>query len=218
MMTVRKVRTEDGSDTLYHPEHDEIYHSRKGAISESNHVYIQAGLHALQKHDMAILELGFGTGLNALLTAIEANKLNLKVAYHGVEKYPLSENVLRDLNYTDCLGKESGAVFPALHAVSEGKTDVSPYFSLFRYRCDFNDWQCPTKVDLVYFDAFGPEVQPELWNTAVFKRVFNCMNEGGLLVTYCAKGKVQRTLKSIGFAIEKLPGPAGKREMIRAWK
>jgi len=214
------VATDDGSHTLKVDEMQEHYHSTFGAINESMHVYINAGLyHVLQSkpHDLAILEVGFGTGLNTLLTLLDEKISHISVNYTAVEAYPLEKEWWTKLNYTEMLDKTDAAtLFHEIHACAWNKTiAIRPGFILEKIHCKLEDFTAKKKFDLVYFDAFGPDVQPELWTEEVFKKIAGMTAKEGVLVTYSCKGRVKRALRSAGFEIEKLPGPEGKREMIR---
>ncbi|MDR1763957.1 MAG: tRNA (5-methylaminomethyl-2-thiouridine)(34)-methyltransferase MnmD [Dysgonamonadaceae bacterium] len=209
--------TADGSPTLFVPEMDEHYHSVNGAGSESRHVFINAGFLELAKEKetgnrINILELGFGTGLNAMLTALEAETCGLKVNYSGLEKFPLPEEIYSKLDF----GAENRSLFLKLHRAEwEKPVKISENFVLNKVCCDFNDFRFPEKYDLVYYDAFAPDKQPEVWQQTLFDAIFKSMNRGGILTTYCAKGAVRRGFVQAGFAVERIPGPAGKREMLR---
>ncbi|MEA1787040.1 tRNA (5-methylaminomethyl-2-thiouridine)(34)-methyltransferase MnmD [Arenibacter sp. GZD96] len=214
------IETSDGSKTIYLVDWDEHYHSKHGAIQEAYHVFIHAGLTLFSHRDIAILEMGFGTGLNAFITLEEAQKLHLKIAYTGVELYPISQTELQQLNYLQQLNKQSLApLFWSMH--QNPWNDVIPLtenFSLKKVQMDFLEVADHNKYHLIYFDAFGARVQPELWTEHLFLKMYNALKYNGILVTYAAKGSVRRALQSVGFAVERLPGPPGKREMLRARK
>lgn len=222
------ISTEDGSVTLYVPELNEHYHSVHGAIQESVHIFIQAGLtYFLETHagklssdtPLHILEAGFGAGLNAWLTLLRASELQIPVYYHSLEKYPLSPAETAKLNYPEQKDGADKSLFEALHRCSwETMHRLTPYFSICKYRKDFRNIDFPPYFDLVYFDAFNPDVQPHLWTSSVFKRFHRAMKPGGILVTYCVKGIVKQALRDVGFTLKRLPGPPGKREMLRATK
>jgi tRNA U34 5-methylaminomethyl-2-thiouridine-forming methyltransferase MnmC len=217
------VVTADGSHTIFHPSLQEHYHSSFGAISESRHIFIGAGLlHILQSiSEINILEIGFGTGLNALLTLIHAQEQKVKVEYTGLEAYPLPAPVYTSLNYSSCLGETSTQdSYLRMHDCDWNKViRISEYFTLTKVKTRLEDVRLEKeKFHLVYFDAFSPEVQPEMWTPEIFEKIFSSMANGGILVTYSCKGVVKRTLKATGFRIEKLPGPQGKREILRADK
>jgi tRNA U34 5-methylaminomethyl-2-thiouridine-forming methyltransferase MnmC len=208
--------TDDGSHTLFVPLLNEHYHSTHGAIQESQHVYINAGLSYCKKQQINILEIGFGTGLNALLAAIYAENNNLNFNYTTYELYPINSTVVESLNYGKQLNE---AIFSDIHkAVWNTKCKISSGFSLLKIEENITSAVLDTDYDVIFFDAFAPEVQPEMWTEKVFEKIYNTMNMGAVLTTYCAKGVVQRTLKQVGFIIERLPGPPGKREIIRAIK
>ncbi|MBO8460624.1 MAG: tRNA (5-methylaminomethyl-2-thiouridine)(34)-methyltransferase MnmD [Bacteroidetes bacterium] len=212
------VLTEDGSSTLYVSEIDECYHSSHGAIQESEHIFIKAALEHHASKRLSVLEVGFGSGLNALLTLRCAKRNNLTIRYTGIEKYPLTMNEVGQLNYAcDDQDKE---IFMQMHSLSFGVTaSLTPYFSLCKLHTDFVSVDLSSSIfDIVYMDAFSPEKQPELWTQDSMKRLYDSMRIGGILTTYCAKGYVRRNLQSVGFEVERLPGPPGKREMLRATK
>lgn len=213
------VKTGDGSHTLYVPELKENYHSKNGAIGESMHVFIEAGLNAVTKEEIHLLEIGFGTGLNCLLTLIHSKNESKKIHYTGMELYPLERSITSELNYTNLLGTEYQGIFSLFHECPWNKRiQIEDNFLLLKMLADANDYKFTEKYDLVYFDAFAPEVQPEMWSIELFEKLYNCMNPCALLVTYSAKGSVRRTLQQTGFEVEKLPGAKGKREMLRATK
>jgi tRNA U34 5-methylaminomethyl-2-thiouridine-forming methyltransferase MnmC len=215
------ITTSDGSHSLYVPELNEHYHSIHGAIQESRHVFIEAGLKQAAKNNSAIsvFEVGFGTGLNALLTYLESERLGLKINYTSVEAFPLEEAIFNALNYPQETG-EGKQAFELLHSSSwEVKNSISENFSLLKLKTSLLDVILENdQYDLVYFDAFGPPVQPEMWTDEIFSKLYHAMKKGGVLVTYCSKGEVQRAMKRAGLIVEKIPGPPGKREMVRAVK
>lgn len=209
--------TEDGSHTLYVDKLDEPYHSSHGALQESMHVFIQQGLLTKEKTRLRILELGFGTGLNALLTMRFANQANLEVHYHAVEKYPLKRTEYSQLNFEQVIDEVPDGFLNLMHdAEWETSVQLSSRFTLFKEEADFRSMNPPGNFDLVYFDAFSPDKQPELWSAEVFSTIQKSTRRGAVLVTYSSNGAVRRTLISCGFKIEKVPGPPGKIEMIRA--
>lgn len=224
MARVKKI-TADGSHTIFDPVLKATYHSVHGAIQESRHVFIAAGLHQwMHKQPGAavlnILEVGFGTGLNALLTLEAAEKDPLNIHYHAIEPFPLNEQEFGDLNYCATLQRPNLELpFRQMHlAPGDEPVSVSPQFTLYRHCTTVQDFRYPQVFGLVYYDAFAPGVQPELWTEEVFKNIFDQMSAGGVLATYCCKGDVRRALLAAGFRVEKIPGPAHKREMIRAVK
>ncbi|MFV0249268.1 MAG: tRNA (5-methylaminomethyl-2-thiouridine)(34)-methyltransferase MnmD [Tenacibaculum sp.] len=211
------IITSDGSTSVYLPEWNEYYHSKHGAIKEAYHVFIRNGLEKLQKNAISILELGFGTGLNCFITFLESkNKIN----YTGVDAYPLSAHELSKLNYISELKAEKHtAIFNKLHELSWGKKhSITHNFFLTKQLKFFKDITDVSCYDLIYFDAFGARVQPELWTEEIFFKMFKALNANGFLVTYAAKGSVRRAMQAVGFLVKKLPGPPGKREMLRAIK
>lgn len=211
--------TADGSHTLFIPEMDEHYHSVNGAVQESRHVFIEAGLHQLQKKEINVFEIGFGTGLNALLTLLDSDMNGLSVRYYSMERYPLPVELVKSLNYGELVCAEQKDLFLTLHAVPwDTPVQITDHFTLCKIQGDSNLLDFPDSVDLVYFDAFAPDKQPEMWNQEVFGKLYTTMNKGGVLTTYCAKGVVRRMMKEAGFSVERIPGPPGKREMLRAIK
>ncbi len=215
--------TSDGSPTIYSPELNEHYHSINGAYTESKHVYINAGLLEKQKSGLQqinILEIGLGTGLNLILTKNECAVFGGKVLYHALEPFPLETKLITALKDFDM--KQFGLdtnLFSLIHETAfEKEIDLSPELSFIKMNCTLENFSSLTSYDLVYFDAFGPQVQPGVWSEENFRKIFELMNPSGILVTYCAKGAVRRTMLSVGFTIERIPGPPGKREMLRATK
>ncbi len=215
----RIIKTDDTSHTLYVPFLGESYHSRYGAIQESQHVFIRNGFHAVAKKDLHVLEIGFGTGLNALLTLLEAEPSGRTIHYTALELYPLPDELVSQLNYCHLLEADE-ALFLRMHALPwDEEFSLTDHFVLHKLHGDLRTVSLPGKYDLVYFDAFSADVQPELWTPGIFSRLARVMNKQSILVTYAAKGIVRRALEQTGFRVERLPGPPGKREMIRAfWK
>ncbi|WP_025742578.1 tRNA (5-methylaminomethyl-2-thiouridine)(34)-methyltransferase MnmD [Aquimarina pacifica] len=218
------ITTSDGSTTIHFPELNEQYHSKHGAINEAKHVFLKSGYNQVittnTQRELSVLEIGFGTGLNAFITFLEAQKNNQKVNYVGVEAYPVSIEEQKHLNYVEVLSAdEYQSVFDNLHEVPwEIPTDISSIFSLTKRKQFFREITDQNCFDLVYFDAFGARVQPELWTEEVFEKMYNALRCNGVLVTYAAKGSVRRAMQAVGFNVERLPGPPGKREMLRATK
>lgn len=214
------IITSDGSSTIHLPEWNEQYHSKHGAIQEAIHVFINSGLSLFSNQKINILEIGFGTGLNSFITYLEAPKMNLEVNYVGIEAYPVIPEEIEKLNYVDELkATEFKSVFNEMHLQDwEAKKEISTKFYLTKRKQFFNEIKVVNSFDLIYFDAFGARVQPELWTEEIFKIMFDALKTGGVLVTYSAKGSVRRAMQSVGFLVEKLPGPPGKREMLRAKK
>jgi tRNA U34 5-methylaminomethyl-2-thiouridine-forming methyltransferase MnmC len=216
------IRTKDNSYTLFVPELNEHYHSTHGALAEAEHIFIGAGLKPLEDLKViSILEIGFGSGLNACLTALYAEDKGLNIFYQGLEKYPVAEEEWRALNYPQIIkNTSSSAIMEALHAAEwEEDTKINSTFQLLKSKIDFRDFRASeNSFDLIYFDAFAPSVQADLWELAIFKEMYKSLKPGGRLVTYCVKGSVRRTMKEAGFSVEKIPGPLGKREIARALK
>lgn len=214
--------TADGSATLYRPDLDEHYHSVKGAITESRHIFIDSALrHCIpQCKPVNILEIGFGTGLNALLSAMQSD---IQIVYHSLELYPLPTDIILDTGYHNLLaGENVKQLFLDLHnAEWQMSVDITPSFRLHKIKCDLTNLntELPQNIDIVYFDAFAPDKQPEMWSVEVLQRIFDVMKSGAVMTTYCAKGEIRRRLQSIGFIVERIPGPpGGKREILRASK
>lgn len=217
-MNVELKVTEDKSHTLYVPELDEHYHSTHGAIQESRHVFIEAGLLQMcQREHVSVFEIGFGTGLNALLTLLNAGP-HCHVNYTGVEKYPLGSEITNKLNFSHQLSGSTDG-FKKLHAAPWNvETEISNTFRLTKIEGDLLDFNTGEGFDLIYFDAFAPEKQAEMWSEEIFAKVVKLMNPGAVFTTYCAKGRVRRMLQDLGLQVERLPGPPGKREMLRGIK
>ncbi|WP_432670078.1 tRNA (5-methylaminomethyl-2-thiouridine)(34)-methyltransferase MnmD [Flavobacterium sp. SM2513] len=214
------VQTSDGSTTIFLPDWNENYHSKHGAIQEAKHVFIKNGFAQFDQKEISILEIGFGTGLNAFITFLEAKKANIKVNYSGVEAYPVDFNEIAQMNYVGELqATDFEAEFQKMHA-SEWNENVkiSNDFCLTKRQQFFIEIEDVEQFDLIYFDAFGYRVQPELWSTEIFQKMFTALKPGGVLVTYAARGVVKRSMIEVGFTVEKLEGPPGKREMFRASK
>lgn len=213
--------TEDGSHTVISEQFGETYHSRHGAWTESNHVFIDAGLiyaAGQGKGAISVLEAGFGTGLNAFLTWLEADRRKISVSYTGIEAFPVGVEEARMLNYAAVAGMpEQQAQFLQLHESSwEHSIRLSDHFQFQKTNIQIQDFNAESEYDVVYFDAFAPQTQPELWTFGVMERFFLALRPGGVLVTYCAQGAFRRNLKAAGFIVESLPGPPFKREMTRA--
>ena len=216
MLPIEIKITEDGSTTLYHTDLDEHYHSIHGSIQEAMHVFIEAGLKKHPSKKLKILEIGFGTGLNVLLTMLNAD--NLQIEYHAIEKYKLEDDIIEKINYTDILATTNAEKwFKKIHKTAWNKEyEIEPWFILKKIEADLQEYQFETGYDLVYFDAFAPNKQPELWNIDIFKKLFNAMNNNAILTTYCSKGNVRRAMIEAGFNAERILGPKGKRQMIWA--
>lgn len=219
---IKIEETEDGSATLYLSEMDEHYHSTHGAIQEAMHVYIQTGLTRLfekraDKEPAAVFEVGFGTGLNALLTLIACEEAQRAVVYHAIELHPLSNAITEQLNYAQT--EQQQAFFKQLHAAPwDVEVPISDFFTVKKIKADLTTYRFEQKYDLFYFDAFAPDKQPDLWQEKIANSVSENCFTGGFLTTYCAKGVVRRMFEKSGFKMERLPGPPGKREILRGRK
>ena len=213
--------TGDGSHTLFVPDLQEHYHSTFGAITESEHVFIRHGLQAINKDPVTILEIGFGTGLNSFLTYIESQQNKKSIQYYAVEKYPLETEIIDSLNYPAILSRSGSDsdVFKQMHDSEWDKNiTLATGFTLMKIKTDLKIFKPDFSYDLIFFDAFAPEKQPEMWTKEIFENLYDPLWPGGILVTYCAKGNIKRLLKQTGFQVEILAGPPGKRHMIRATK
>jgi tRNA U34 5-methylaminomethyl-2-thiouridine-forming methyltransferase MnmC len=214
--------TQDGSHSLRSQHFGVSYHSKYGAVQESRHVFLEAGLYPtlLKKKSVRILELGFGTGLNAFLTLLDTRDKHFRTYYHSVEVQPLDTETVARLNYGQLLaGGQYAADFTRLHQAEWGEEIAfDEEFVLRKTKGDFRQADLGQHYDVIFFDAFAPDAQPELWELSTLGRAYEALAPGGVLVTYCAKGYVKRNLKALGFTVEALPGPPGKREMTRAVK
>ncbi len=221
---LKLIRTADGSFSLYTARFKDSYHSSHGALREAKHVYIEAGLeqaHARHPRALRLLELGFGTGLNALLSLQYARKHELKLHYVALEAYPLSEDWVEKLNYPEILQltEEEQQLFRHMHLAPWNEpVQLSPNFVLEKRLQKFEHLEELECFDLLYYDAFGPQAQATLWGDEMVARVYNALRKGAVLTTFCAQGAFRRSLEAVGFRVERLPGPPGKREMLRAWK
>ena len=214
------IKTLDGSTTIFLNDWDECYHSKHGAIQEAYHVFIKSGFELFENQDVSILEIGFGTGLNAFITFLESYKTNQKIDYVGVEAYPVLFEEAIQMNYVSKLNADDKNIFfEKMHQTNwEEKQIIDNNFSLTKRKQFFDDIVDVEGFDLIYFDAFGYRVQPECWSTAVFQKMYDALKPNGVLVTYAARGVVKRSMIEVGFTVEKLPGAPGKREMFRARK
>ncbi len=223
-MKTEIIKTADGSHSIYVKELDEHYHSIHGAIQESKHVFIEMGLKytaaTIPNSEMTILEIGLGTGLNAFLTFIESKKTDSLINYTSIEAYPISAEIAHQLNYLDLLNEQKNeSIFNEIHTCEWNKKNwISNQFTFRKIQNTLQQIVFDDTYNLIYFDAFGPRVQPEMWTEEVFAKLYAATLPNGCLVTYCAKGEVKRTLKKVGFIVETLQGPPGKREMVRAIK
>ncbi len=213
------IQTSDGSHTIYVPELDEHYHSIHGAVQESAHIFINNGFETCEANPVSVLEIGFGTGLNVLLTAVKSLDVKREVNFTSIEKYPLDELMISALNHHEYAGERGKEIFRLIHSAPwNRKTLICTNFYLTKILSDFTKEKTTGMFDLIYFDAFGPDKQPEMWTQEVFNSISDVTKKSGVFVTYSAKGDVKRCLKACGFEVSLLPGPPGKRQMIRAVK
>jgi tRNA U34 5-methylaminomethyl-2-thiouridine-forming methyltransferase MnmC len=222
------VQTSDGSTTIYLPDWNESYHSKHGAIQEAYHVFIKNGLYfsttdivgsPLKEESISILEIGFGTGLNSFITFLESEKLGQKIDYVGIEAYPVLLEEALQMNYAQEISPANDSVFQQMHECSwEQKNLISANFTLTKQKKLFQELKDQSVYDLIYFDAFGFRVQPELWSEALFQNMYTALKSKGVLVTYACRTSIKNAMLSAGFSVEKLPGAPGKREMLRASK
>lgn len=217
---IEVVKTREGIHTLINNRINEHYHSMHGSMQESMHVFIKNGLRAVNKNlpEIKILEMGFGTGLNAILTFRENQVLQKHIHYTTVEAFPLPSSIIDKLNYFEYFGKPLQPFFQKMHACNWFENVVFGNLILHKINADMLELQLDGGYDLVYYDAFSPTQQPELWTFEVLHKIYEACNKNAILVTYCAKGEVKRTLEKVGFEVKSLEGPKGKREMIRAVK
>ena len=216
-MQIKVITTDDGSKSLFLPEMNETYHSKFGAKTESEHVFIQAGYKYISKSEIRILEIGFGTGLNVLLSLLEQTINPKKIYYETLEKYPLPDAIIKDINNFE--NEALSAFFKQIHQAPWNKDwVVNSKFILHKHHVDLQQFKPKMEFDLIYFDAFAPNKQPEMWTLEIFQKMYDALTENGVLVTYSAKGSVRRTMQAAGFTVERIPGPPGKREMLRAIK
>jgi len=216
---IQLVQTSDGSQTLSVDGGVEHYHSTNGAIAEALHVYIEAGLAPFAGREVNVFEVGFGTGLNAMLAYQFAVCNATRVNYTSIERYPLPLDIAEKLNYPEQVDLDREKYFDALHSAPwDSMVALDAHFSLQKVEADLVEYTPSAGIDVVFFDAFAPDLQPQLWSLQVFEKVFNAMNDGGVLVTYSSKGFVKNNLREVGFSVKRLPGPKGKRHMILAQK
>lgn len=211
------ITTADGSHSLYISGIDETYHSRHGALQESKYVFIEQGLKHVEGDEIRLLEVGFGTGLNALLTAIYARENKIKIVYHSLETLPLQMELMRSFAAESTIGEGNRDLFLSLHdAAWNQEVVIHDFFTLKKIQSGLQDFDAGSnRYDLIYYDAFGPRAQPDMWEAPLFNKIASFTNENGVFVTYCAKGQVRRDLIAAGFNMTRLPGPPGKREMMR---
>ena len=215
----RILETQDGSHTLEWVEGGVTFHSKHGAIQESRHVFIANGLATAESANnvLSVFEMGFGSGLNALLSWQYAHQAGMTIEYYAVDLHPLPEHLLYQLNHRDLLGIDK-PVFDAIVQTRDGRKQIDSRFTLIYHHADIHSYHHHQSYDVVFFDAFGPGTAPKAWEFEVLQSLHQALRKDGMLVTFCAQGAFRRTLKSIGFYVEKLPGPPGKREMTRARK
>ncbi|MFV0266200.1 MAG: tRNA (5-methylaminomethyl-2-thiouridine)(34)-methyltransferase MnmD [Draconibacterium sp.] len=217
-MERRLIDTADGSKTLFIPAMDEQYHSVNGALTESDYVFLQQGYRAHPSASPAVFEVGFGTGLNALVTALQANKSKRSTRFVSIEKYPVTPDEIQALDYGNLFSEEAVHLFQEIHAAEWDKeVPVSDYFSLLKIHADLTEYNFTEgqKFDVIYFDAFGPDKQPNMWQNDIFLKIYHACRQDAIFVTYSAKGEIRRKLAACGFSMERLPGPPGKRQMLR---
>jgi tRNA U34 5-methylaminomethyl-2-thiouridine-forming methyltransferase MnmC len=213
------ITTSDGSHTIYVPELNEHYHSVHGAVQESNFIFIETGFCRCSANPVNIFEIGFGSGLNALLTALKCMESEREVNYTSIEKFPLEESILSSLNHHIFAGESGKLLFDQIHSAPWNRqVNICNNFNIKKIKGDITTYPLSGMYDLIYFDAFGPDKQPEMWTTEIFERISSVTAKNGSLVTYSAKGDVKRNLKACGFEVTRLPGPPGKRQIIRAVK
>lgn len=214
------ILTRDGSSSIFMPELNETYHSRFGAIQEAKHVFIKNGLSLFDDKSVSILEIGFGTGLNTFITFLEAQKSKQKIDYVGIEAYPVELEIIEQLNYVSELDAiQYQDFFDVIHESNwEEQISLASNFSLKKRKQKIETIDDEEKYNLIYFDAFGFDVQPELWNEVIFQKMYNALLPNGVLVTYACRTSIKNAMLSAGFVVQKLPGAPGKREMLRATK
>ncbi len=220
-MKLKIIETSDGSQTLYVPELNEQYHSMNGAITESNYVYLEKGYLFHKSKTPIVFEIGFGTGLNCLLTALFAKKQKRRTTYFSIEKYPLEKGIVQQLQYGNNISKEAQIIFEKIHDCEWNKPiQIAEYFNLVKLQSDLieNDLKEVQICDIIYFDAFGPDKQPEMWQPEIFQKIYSLTAADGVFVTYSAKGAVRRELTACCFEMQRLPGPPGKIHMLRGIK
>ena len=217
-------KTNDGSDSLVSKQFGELYHSHHGSFQEAKHIFINNGIAKTQQNEINIFEMGFGTGLNAILTYYYAKQKAIKVNYYTIEAYPVLLQTAKELNYNNFIKEETySEVFAKMHSVAwNSQQEISESFKLYKIKNEIEKIKfesiIKTKIDIVYYDAFAPTAQSNLWETPVLQKMYNLLKQNGFLITYCAKGSFKRTLKTIGFKVNGLPGPIGKREITQAVK
>ena len=217
-MKNKLIITNDGSHSIFNNKVNESYHSIHGAIVEAEHVFIKNGMLATKKKKINILEIGFGTGLNALLTTHKSKQKKIFVNYHAIEPYPIEKNQYSQLNFCDLIGIDTSILIKLHKSQWEKEQKIHDFFKLTKHKILLEKYIPKKKFDIIYFDAFSPIKQPELWEENIFKKVHDLLHSDGFLVTYCAKGSVKRIMQKAGFKIIVLDGPPGKRQMTRGNK
>lgn len=222
-MTLEVITTADGSRTIYSKDVDATFHSRHGALAESKHIFIDTGLNFVKtqsgKNSLSVLEVGYGSGLNALLAAEYALEKKILVEYTGVDKYEFPQHLHAELNYQNHLISADASVYHALmNAPINSVTAIHESFIVYKIIDDFRNISLTKRYDVVFFDAFSPRQAPEMWTVEIFRNIYDHLNVGAALVTFCAQGQFKRDLKAAGFKVERLPGAPGKREMTRGIK
>ena len=222
-MALKIINTSDGSHSIYNDVIHETYHSVHGSINESNHVYINSGLKYFlgqeKKKKVSVLEIGFGTGLNFLLLNNYIQKTEHKVYYHTIEPFPLPEEILKKLNHVTLLGKKTKNIFKTIHQSDEKDIRIGENIIFKKSKVSLEEFRLKKKsFDIIFFDAFAPSKQPDIWSLQNLSKVYEAMKKNGVLVTYCSSSKFKRSLTDIGFDVEILSGPVGKKEMVRAKK
>ncbi|NOR74980.1 MAG: tRNA (5-methylaminomethyl-2-thiouridine)(34)-methyltransferase MnmD [Draconibacterium sp.] len=220
-MKLRIINTADGSQTLYNTEMEEQYHSMNGALTEANYVYIEKGYLSHKSENPTVFEVGFGTGLNCLLTSLSSEKQKRPTTYFTIEKYPLDKKIIQQLKYGENISNEAQDIFEKIHSCKwNSPIEISQYFTLIKLQADLlkDDLKEVANCDIIYFDAFGPDKQPELWQPQVFQKIYSITTVNGIFVTYSAKGEVRRQLTKCGYEMERLPGPPGKLHMLQGIK
>lgn len=214
------ITTADGSTSIYLPDWEETYHSKHGAIQEAYHVFISHGLDLFEGKNVSVLEIGFGTGLNAFISFLESKKKTQNIDYVAVEAFPISADEVLKMNYVSVLNAENERTyFKKIHQCKwEEKTEINSNFNLTKRKQLFENIDDIEQFDLIYFDAFGYRVQPELWSLDIFQKMYKALKNNGIIVTYAARGVIKRNMIEAGFTVEKLPGAPGKREMMRGQK
>lgn len=220
-MTYTIIPTADGSKTIFIPEINEQYHSVNGAITESEYIFVNKGFTFRKKNNPVVFETGFGAGLNALLTALNAEKTNRHTTYYAIEKHPLPHEITQALAYGDIISEEAANIYEKIHLCEWEKTvAITPHFNIHKIKADLIDYSFNAlpMFDIVYFDAFAPDKQPEMWTPAIFKKIYTQSAPEAVFVTYSAKGEIRRQLANIGFEVERLSGPPGKKHILRGIK